>query len=205
MKNLTARESEVLKFIESYYMEQGHSPSFQDIMVHFGFKSLNSVTDYLTRLSKKGYIEYIRKQSRGIIPKRIPTMPHIPLLYEIPAGNLQVLQSLISDIQEQFDWEAMGLDNSDGQMFALRVKGSSMINRGIRDGDIVIVRMQPTVTERDVAVVRVNDTVTLKRVERTPDNIRLIPENDLMEPIEIDSANDVQIIGKVVRLFRRDI
>lgn len=198
MQKLTRREREVLKYIEAYHYEMKMSPSFGEIKDHFGFGSLNSVTYYAQVLKEKGYVDYTPGKSRSIVPRK----QKLPILYEIPAGNPK---AIIKDVEDNFDWEALGIDNTNGDKFALRVRGNSMINRGIFDGDIVVVRMTPDVTEREVAVVRVGLDTTLKCVKKEEDCVRLIPANDAMKPITVTPDEDFEIIGKVIRLFRKEI
>jgi repressor LexA len=126
----------------------------------------------------------------------------IPLVGTIAAG--QPVEA-VENIESYFDWEAMGLDNSAGDKFALRVKGDSMINRGIRDGDIVIVHKQKSVNPREVAAVRIGDEATLKYVQGEKGRIWLVPDNDHMRPMAVTPGEDFEVLGVVVGLFRGKI
>jgi repressor LexA len=200
--NLTAKQSRFLEFIESYCERHGFSPSFAEIAAHFKFKSLKAVTDYVAILRREGFIRVLpgRKQ-RNLVSTRAIAGPGIPILGAIAAGApIEAIEQA-----EEFITPAMLGLSKGTELFGLRVKGVSMINRGIHDGDIVLVRRQSIVGRKDVAAVRVGNEVTLKYVRQDDKRVRLVPDNDTMEPISIDPGADLQILGKVVRLIREEI
>jgi repressor LexA len=202
---LTAKQSRFLEFIEDYCHKHGFSPSFAEIAAHFGFKSLKAVTDYVAILRREGFLRVLadRKQ-RNLVSTR-PTgnavERGIPILGAIAAGNPI---EAIEDAEEFITPAMLGLSKGT-ELFGLRVKGMSMINRGIHDGDIVLIRRQSVVGRKDVAAVRVGNEVTLKYVRQEETRVRLVPDNDAMQPISIDPTADLQILGKVIRLIREEI
>ncbi len=203
-QELTKKQKEVLFYIESYYARKGFSPTYEEIARRFGFGSYNSVTDYVKVLKKKGYLTNEAGKSRGIIPKRITRSWSIPVVGTIAAGApIEAIQN----VEGYFDWEAAGLDNRIEDKFALRVKGNSMINRGIQDGDVVVIKKQKVIGKKDVAAVRVGSEATLKYVEKDEKFIYLKPDNRRMKAIKlkIEPDLDVEILGKVIGLFRHKI
>jgi repressor LexA len=204
---LTKKQNMVLDFIESRYVENGRSPTYGEIAKKFKWSSANSVTNHVAVLRKKGYIAETGGRNRHVTPTRVVRShlrhsTRIPLLGSIAAG---APIEAIENVETWFEWDALGVSNERGDKFALRVKGNSMVNRGIRDGDVVVVQRQAFVTRRDVAAVRVGSEVTLKYVKQESSSIRLIPDNDFMAPLTVHPQDDFQVMGKVVKLFREDI
>jgi repressor LexA len=204
---LTKKQKMVLDFIESRYVEAGRSPTYEEIAKKFKWSSANSVTNHVSVLRKKGYIAETGGRNRHVTPTRIVRShvragSRIPLIGSIAAG---APIEAIENVETWFEWDALGVTNERGDKFALRVKGNSMVNRGIRDNDIVVVQRQSFVTRRDVAAVRIGSEVTLKYVKQEASSIKLIPDNDFMAPIIVNPMDDFQVMGKVVKLFREDI
>ncbi|OGS34086.1 MAG: repressor LexA [Elusimicrobia bacterium RIFOXYB2_FULL_49_7] len=204
-QRLTAKQEKVLEFIEGYYADHGNAPTFSEIAAHFHFKSNNAVTDHLKMLEKKGYLEYRRGMSRSLIPARIHRIrqeekePGIPIVGTIAAG---VPIEAVENVESYLTPQEAGLSNRDQSRFALRVRGESMIGRGIHDGDIVVIARQKTVGPHDVAAVRVGNEATLKYVRRDRNNIRLVPDNPLVKTLILCATDDVEILGKAVSLVR---
>lgn len=204
---LTKKQKMVLDFIESRYVEAGRAPTYEEIAAKFKWRSANSVTNHVAALREKGYIAETGGKNRHVTPTRIVRMhprqtTRIPLIGSIAAG---APIEAIENVETWFEWDALGVTNERGDKFALRVKGNSMVNRGIRSGDIVVVQRQSFVTRRDVAAVRVGSEVTLKYVKQEANSIRLIPDNDFVAPLTVAPTDDFEVMGKVVRLFREDI
>lgn len=204
---LTDKQKMVLEYIEAAYCEHGSSPTYEDIAKKFKWNSVNSVTNHVAALREKGYISLTGGKNRQLTPLRVQRKRNnisdaIPLLGSIAAG---VPIEAIEDTDTMLDLASFGVTNDRGDKFALTVKGNSMINRGIRTGDIVVVQRQSFVTSRDVAAVRVGNDVTLKYVKQEPDCIKLIPDNDFMAPITVQPHEDFEIFGKVIKLFRNEI
>jgi repressor LexA len=204
---LTDKQARVLEFIESRYLETGTSPTYEEIAGKFKWNSVNSVTNHVTALREKGFIALTKGRNRQVMPLRVnrelsDSRLKIPLLGNIAAG---APIEAIENVDSWLELDALGITNERQDKFALRVKGNSMINRGIRSNDIVIVRRQSFVTQKDVAAVRVGNDVTLKYVKQEANCVKLIPDNDFMAPITVEPDRDLQIIGKVIKLFREEI
>jgi repressor LexA len=204
---LTIKQARVLEFIESRYLDSGTSPTYEEIARKFKWNSVNSVTNHVKALREKGFISETKGRNRQVTPLRVNRKlsdpgSKIPLIGNIAAG---APIEAIENVDTWLDFDSLGVSNERKDKFALRVKGNSMINRGIRTNDIVIVQRQSFVTQKDVAAVRVGNDVTLKYVKQEAHCVKLIPDNDFMAPITVDPEEDLQIIGKVVKLFREDI
>jgi len=205
--SLTAKQAMVLKFIESHYLETGASPTYEEIARKFKWNSVNSVTNHVSALREKGFISLSKGRNSNVTPLRVnrkleSSSSKIPLLGSIAAG---APIEAIENVETWMELDALGITNERRDKFALRVKGNSMINRGIRSNDIVIVQRQTFVTQKDVAAVRIGNDVTLKYVKQEANCVKLIPDNDFMAPITVNADQDLQVIGKVVKLFREDI
>jgi repressor LexA len=205
--SLTEKQAKVLQFIESHYLDSGTSPTYEEIARKFKWNSVNSVTNHIAALREKGFISLTKGRNRHVTPLRVNRKldnagSKIPLLGNIAAG---APIEAVENVDSWMDLDALGITNERRDKFALRVKGNSMINRGIRSNDIVIVQRQSFVTQKDVAAVRIGSDVTLKYVKQEANCIKLIPDNDFMAPITVNADQDLQVIGKVVRLFREDI
>jgi repressor LexA len=204
MVQITEKQHDVLRFIEKYTERELQSPSYREIQEHFGFESPNAVRKYLDILSKRGYITINRSKTgrcRSFFPctKRDTT---VPVLGAIAAGNPI---EAIERCDTRIDVSGIGIDNSDGDYFALTVRGTSMIEAHIMDGDMVIIKRQPEVRNGEIAAVLWNNEATLKYVKVSSDgSIRLVPANREMEPMAVipEKTASFQIIGKLVRVVR---
>jgi repressor LexA len=210
MKNLvlTERQGEILKFIILNKEKFGYPPSIPEIQRKFFFKSPNAVQDHLEALERKGYIFRRAHTARGIEILVHATLNEnnknnaieIPIVGEISAGRPILAQE---NIEGTIVIDKSIIKNSNGN-FALRVKGDSMINAGILDGDYVIVSQQPDAEQGDIIVALIEDEATVKRFYKEKNRIRLQPENDTMEPIIIKpNENQVRIIGKIKGVIRK--
>lgn len=191
---MTERQKEILSFIEDYIRENGIAPSIREIARRFGIQ-IKAVQDHIKALERKGVIKKLPGKGRGIIVSRSSGV--IPLLGFIPAGDLTFTDE-VTDEYLSIDPSLFGM----GEIFALRVRGDSMIGDHILDGDIVFIKRQDVVKNGDIAAVLVNGEVTLKRIFVKGDRIILKPSNPEMEPIVVN-AEDVKIIGIYVGLLRR--
>ncbi|PKP59848.1 repressor LexA [Candidatus Atribacteria bacterium HGW-Atribacteria-1] len=205
---LTERQGEILRFIILNKEKFGYPPSIPEIQKKFSFKSPNAVQDHLEALERKGYISRRAHKARGI-----EVLVHaasnensknnaieIPIVGEISAGRPILAQE---NIEGTIVIDRSIVKNSNG-IFALRVKGDSMINAGILNGDYVIASQQPDAEQGDIVVALIEDEATVKRFYKEGNRIRLKPENDTMEPIIIKpNENNVRIIGKIKGVIRK--
>lgn len=202
MKYLTERQRDILEFIREFQKGRGVAPTHREICDHFGFSSYGTVYKHLSLLEKKGLIRRDWNQKRGVevVEKPASETPHgvreLPLFGTIAAGQpLEV---------EQQDETIIVPDRltSRGENFVLKVRGDSMMDDGILDGDYVIIAKRERAENGEMVVANVNGEVTLKRLYREGERIRLQPANSLMHPIYAH-ARDVAVQGVVVGLMRR--
>lgn len=199
---LTKRQKEILDYLQESLAENGYAPSFEEIASHFGFASLATVHEHLENLRKKGYIRKGYNQSRAIQLVSAPDQAgavELPLLGNVAAG---VPIEAIPDQETISVPEA--LLGRGGQNYVLRVKGDSMIDEQIRDGDYLIVNSRQTAQNGEMVVALVdNESATVKKFYREPGGkVRLQPANPTMEPLIFDAAA-VTIQGIVVGVIRR--
>jgi repressor LexA len=212
MKNkLTDRQEEILNFIRQFTNETGYPPTLREIGKHFQISSTFGVKRHLEALVKKGFINIESNASRGIsfikknddelisgVMKDDNLFVKIPILGRVAAGlpinavenlegSLVVDPSFLKKVEEAF---------------ALRVKGDSMINAGINDKDLVIVSPKEQAKNGDIVVAMLNDEATVKKFEYVNNKIRLIPENNSYQPIDVKSSDDFRLIGKVKGVVR---
>jgi|GEM_PF-157572 repressor LexA len=203
----THKQLAVLAFIERKRRETGISPSFAEIQAHFGYASVNSVQNHLRFLRSKGLIAWQKSgagsKKRTLMSLR-PETSAVPLIGHIAAGTPI---EAIENVEKSINLSDLGIDNTDGNYFALRVEGDSMINAHILDNDIVVIKRQPDVDPDDIAAVRWNNRATLKYVSRKGTNVILKPANDLMQPITVteDLADSFLVLGKAVRVIREKL
>ena len=192
---LTARQREIFEFLKDKIINRGYGPTVREIGAEFGIRSPNGVMCHLKALEKKGLITRESHMSRAIQLVDKPThKTNLPLAGQIAAGSpvLAVAQ------KERVDFGAL-FDSDDH--FCLKVKGDSMIEDHIADGDYVVVRKQETCRNGEIAVALVdNDDATLKRFYRERDRIRLEPANSKRKPIY---TKNVSVLGVVVGVIRK--
>jgi len=197
-----AKQKELLEFISQYQDKEGTSPTLSEIAEAMGVSSLATVHEHLVKLEAKGLIRRYRGMVRGIelIDRKISSVLEgidIPLVGLIAAG--QPLEA-IEDPTETIT-VAPNLVSSSKRTFALQVRGDSMIEEGILDGDYVIVQQQNTASDGDIVVALIDNTyATLKRFFKEQHRVRLEPANSNMEPIY---ATNVTVQGKVTGVIRR--
>lgn len=211
MLPLTERQRTVFDFILSNITKFGYPPTIPEIQERFSFKSPNAVQYHLEALERKGYIARRPHKSRGleILNGKISkdnnsnadaNITEVPIVGSVSAGMPILAQE---NIEGSIFVDKIISKNSKG-MFALRIKGTSMVNAGIIDGDFVLVHQQPTAEQGEIVVALIEDEATVKRFYKDKNKIRLKPENDTMEPIFMDPReNDVKIIGKVQGIIRK--
>ena len=198
--SLTPKQQEILEYIKKNILDKGFPPSVRDIGEAVGLSSTSSVHSQLENLEKKGFIRRDLKKSRSIeivdddfqLARR--EVVNVPMVGTITAGQ-PILA--VENINDYFPIPAEFMPNA--VTFMLKVKGDSMINAGILDGDEIIVKQQNTADNGDYVVALIDDSVTVKTFYKEKDHIRLQPENDNMDPLIFDN---VEILGKVIGVFR---
>jgi repressor LexA len=204
---ITARQREILDFIESQMRDRGYPPSVREIGEAVGLTSPSTVHSHLSTLSRLGYlrrdptkpraIEVRWDSNSGVVMERRPVR-HVPLVGDVAAGADVLAQENVEEllpVPADFTGE--------GELFMLRVRGDSMIEAGILDGDFVIAVQQPTAQDGDVVVAGIPDgEATVKTYRRTGSTVTLVPSNARLEPMVFD-PDDVQIYGRVVTVMRR--
>ncbi|MGD0397531.1 MAG: transcriptional repressor LexA [Syntrophobacteraceae bacterium] len=201
MTGLTPAQEKVFRFVREYITRHGYSPSYEEVRRHLGFKSLNSVYKHLKQLEGRGYLLTPwnnKKRVLDLAPLHSPVKAgafSIPFLGTVAAGiPIEVVQTAESiEVPENF------LGN--GSNFALRVRGDSMIEDGIRDGDILIITQQPHAENGQTVVALVAGEATVKKFYRRENEIELKPANSRMKSI-VASAEEVELVGVVMGLLR---
>ena len=202
-RELTKRQQQILDFIRAEIHRCGYPPSVREIGEAVGLSSSSTVHSHLAALEAKGFLRRdpskpralevldYRETERGI---DYGSVRAVPVVGSVAAGQ-PILAS--ENIEQTLSMPTEIVGDS---TFILRVRGESMIEAGIMDGDFVVVRQQPTADNGQIVVAMIDDEATVKTFYREADRVRLQPENSRMEPIY---ARDVTILGKVVALFRR--
>lgn len=197
MKPLTDTEKKMLDFITDRIRNDGYSPTVRDIKTALGIKSTATVHSYLGKLEDKGYIQKENGKSRTLRLDADTTRPstaQIPIVGRVTAG-MPILA--VENFDGYVDFTESNYKKE--ELFALRVSGTSMIEAGILDGDIVIVRHQSVAENGDIIVALIDDEATVKTFYRENGRFRLQPENSTMKPIIVDSLS---VLGKVVASIR---
>ncbi|MDT8442448.1 MAG: transcriptional repressor LexA, partial [Desulfuromonadales bacterium] len=195
----TPRQRQVLDFIAAFIERSGYPPTLREIASHLQVSGPLPVSKHLDALEKKGYLRR-DPVSRGISLSRPSTRPlSLPVAGTVRAGHLT---PAIEDLQGAFaiDRQSGGGDDS----FFLKVAGDSMIDAGILDGDLALIRPQPTADDGDIVVAMVDGEATLKRFYREAATIRLQPANAAMAPIIVRAGEgEVTLVGRVIGIYRR--
>lgn len=200
---ITKKQTEILEYIKTQILNKGYPPSVRDICQAVDLKSTSSVHAHLETLEKNGYIRRDPTKPRAIeiiddnfnLTRR--EVVNVPLVGRVAAGEpILAVENVVS----YFPIPAEYMPNED--VFMLTVKGESMINMGIYDGDNIIVSKCSSARNGEVVVALVDDSATVKRFYREGGHIRLQPENDYMDPIIVP---DCEILGKVIGLVRLNI
>lgn len=195
-KQLTARQQQVLGLIRLHIDDNSYPPTLREIAQKLGVSGTLPVSKHLEALERKGYLTR-GSGSRSIVLNSATGSVSLPIVGTVRAG---ALSPPIEDIQGYMAVDRLSLH---GGTFFLRVTGDSMINAAIKEGDLALIRPQPTASNREIVVAMVNGEVTLKRFYREGNTIRLQPENPNMRAIILrEEDGDVSIIGKVVAIFR---
>ena len=199
-EQLSDKQQQILEFIKRRILDKGYPPAVREICEAVNLRSTSSVHSHLETLERKGYIHRDPTKPRAIeitdddfnLARR--EIINIPVVGTVTAGE-PILA--VENIEEYFPMLPNHISNKN--TFMLHVRGESMINAGIFDGDMVIVEQQPTADNGDIVVAMIEDSATVKRFYKEDGYYRLQPENDTMDPIIV---SEVSIIGKVVGLYR---
>jgi repressor LexA len=206
-KQLTKRQLTVLDTIKTWIRQRGYPPTIRELGQQLGIKSLRGVTTHLDAIAKKGFLKREpRARSISLLDALAP-FEHalrVPIVGRIRAGEPVLAQEHVEG-HVVVDGAWMGASDGDEAPahFALGVRGDSMINAGILDGDYVIVRQQPVAQHGDIVVALLGDDATVKRFMKEDDKIRLQPEHPTMAPIEVTAGQPLTVLGKVVAVFRK--
>ena len=200
--DLTDRQREVLDFISDSIRKRGYPPTLREIGSHFGIRSTNGVNDHLRALEKKGFLHREDLKSRALRPLVTEeNYVEVPVLGKVAAGQpLLAVQNYEDTVK--IDRFFIGQSR---EVFALRVKGDSMIEAGIFDGDYVFVRKQLQATSGEIVVAMIGDEATVKRYYPEGDNIRFQPANSAMAPIMVRRRDfrSVNLLGIVIGVYRK--
>lgn len=203
MKQITDRQKEVFAFIENFTKENNYPPTVREISQHFEI-SLRAVQDHISALQKKGFISTEQKRSRSIrilddkkqsVPKVF--IDKIPILGTIAAGRPLLCEENLNgyvNLTEPFIRPGKNY-------FALRVRGSSMINAGILEGDLAVIEQASSAVDGQIVVAVLDDAITLKRFYKESSRIRLQPENPDFQAIYCQDVRIVGILSSIVRTY----
>jgi repressor LexA len=208
---LTDRQEDILKFIQQFCQTTGYPPTLREIGKKFEISSTFGVKRHLDALVKKGYLNIESNASRGIsllkhdyseqfstVWERNELFNKIPIIGRVAAGT-PILAT--ENIEGSLVIDPSFMKRSE-DCYALRVKGDSMINAGIFEGDLVIVTPQKSAVNGEMVVAMLNDEVTVKTFYSKNNKIQLLPENSLYKPISVNNSNEFSILGKVVGVVR---
>lgn len=197
MEDLTERQTAILEFISRHCRQSGYPPTVREIGLAVGLASPSTVHAHLAKLEAAGHIRrdptkpramYVRPDPAEATPAR-PDVAALPLVGSVAAGSPRLAE------QDVEDWVPSPFPGD----FMLRVVGDSMMNAGILDGDMVVVRRQPTAEEGQIVVAQIEDEATVKRLRRIDGRVHLMPENDAFEPIVPDEVAIVGVVSGVLR------
>ncbi len=195
MRPLTARQAEILQLIRDFVQSTGFPPTRADIAQVLGFKSANAAEDHLRALERKGYVELLPGASRGI---RLAEGTGLPVVGRVAAGSPILAEAHIQD-RVQID-PSLFSPHAD---YLLKVRGTSMRDIGIHEGDLLAVHSTPEARSGQVVVARINNEVTVKRLKRQGNQVQLLAENPDFKPIYIDPQRDqFAIEGLALGLIR---
>ena len=206
-KQLTNRQQTVLEAIRSWIRERGYPPTIRELGKLLGIRSLRGVTTHLDAIAKKGFLKResrARSISLSDLVAPFERALRVPVVGRIRAGQPLLAQEQVEDyVVVDGSWLNASAAPSATEHFALKVQGDSMINAGILEGDFVIVRQQPTAQDGDIVVALLDEEATVKRFFKDADQIRLQPEHPTMEPILVAKQQSINVLGKVVAVFRQ--
>ena len=201
MKTITERQQEVLDFISSFTKEKSYPPTVREIGEHFSI-SLRAVQDHILALQKKGYLAQTQKKARSLsvltgANDTRPFVSKVPLLGTVAAGKPLLSEENLDgyvNLTEPFVRPGKNY-------FALRVRGQSMIEAGILEGDLAVIEQAQTAVDGQIVVAVIDNAITLKRFYKEADRVRLQPENAAFQPIYSTDVTIVGILSNIVRTY----
>ena len=201
MKGITDRQKEVLTFISSYTDANGYPPTVREISEHFEI-SIRAVQDHILALQKKGFLSQAQKRARSIkvlsdSDASAPFVGRVPLLGTVAAGKPLLCEENLDgylNLTEPFVRPGKSY-------FALRVRGQSMINAGILEGDLAVIEQASSAVDGQIIVAVIDDAITLKRYYKEADRVRLQPVNPAFQPIYCSDLRIVGILSNIVRTY----
>jgi repressor LexA len=214
VEELTERQREILTFIVKETESRGFPPTIREIGEEMEIRSTNGVNDHLKALERKGYLLRGEQQSRSLVPtkrarlvlglgaKKDADLVDVPVLGRVAAGAPLLATE---NIEDSVRIDSFLLGGNGREVFALRVKGESMIEDGIFDGDFIFVRKAPSAQPGDIVVALIEDEATVKRYYPEGDRVRFQPANATMQPIYVHRSEfrSTMILGQVVGVYRR--
>ncbi|MGQ0507789.1 MAG: transcriptional repressor LexA [Myxococcaceae bacterium] len=214
MEELTDRQREILNFIVKETENRGFPPTIREIGEEMNISSTNGVNDHLKALERKGYLNRGEQQSRSLVPtkrarmvlgigqRKDVSMIEVPVLGRVAAGAPLLATE---NIQDSVKIDSFLLGGNGKEVFALKVKGESMIDDGIFNGDYIFVRKTPSSAPGDIVVALIEDEATVKRYYPEGDRIRFQPANATMQPIYVhkNEFRSTMILGNVIGVYRK--
>ena len=198
--SLTSRQKQIYDFLVKNIREKGYAPSIPEIGAKFKIASTNGVSDHLKALERKGYIRRVGKRAIEVLTplgkSLFAATRQVPILGRVPAGKPLITEESVEDLI------GIPAELARGETFVLKVKGDSMIDAGILDGDYVIIRHQETAENGQIVCAMINGEATLKRFQKRDDVVTLKAENKNYAPMII-LRGEFSIVGKMVGLIRK--
>lgn len=196
-KNFDEKQQELIKFIYEFTKQNGYTPSVREMCNKMNFASTSTIFYYLNKCEEQGIIRRAKGKNRAIELVNAPEISGVPVVGRVAAGEPILAEQNIEDYitlpENLFDYK-------NEELFILNVKGDSMINIGINNGDKIIVKRQNVASNGQIVVALVDDSATVKRFYKENGYYRLQPENDTMSPIIV---SEVSILGLVIGLIRK--
>jgi len=194
MPKKTQMTDRIYEYLQTVIPEQGYAPSVREICEAVGLKSPSTVHFHLKRLQERGLIEKGDFKGRAIVLTERPEKDRVPILGSVAAGSPILAQECVED------YLTFDCGGREQELFALRIRGESMLKAGILPNDLVVVRRQQTALNGEIVVALLGEEATVKRLSKKNGQLWLLPENDAYEPIDGTGA---QVLGKVVAVVRQ--
>ena len=194
MPKKTQMTDRIYEYLQTVIPQQGYAPSVREICEAVGLKSPSTVHFHLKRLQERGLIEKGDFKGRAIVLTGQREKNRIPILGDVAAGTPILAQECIDD------YLTFDCGGTEEELFALRVRGASMLNAGILPDDLVVVRRQPSAINGEIVVALLGDEATVKRLSKKNGEIWLLPENDDYQPID---GTNAQVLGRVTAVVRQ--